>query len=157
LNTLELGVGHNPHTLSTDTWHDRIKHSPYIDEAWDLNELPWPWKDDLYDKIVAVDVFEHLTLEIPQWLDECWRVLTPQGVLDMRLPAWDNPLSYRDPTHRKIFHEETFYYWDQRTDLFRDFGSYYFEESNKWWTVSRVNREASDLRFTLVKEPTTSL
>ena len=151
MSTLELGVGRNPKTLPTDTWHDRTKHSPYIDEVWDLDELPWPWKDERYDKIVAVDVFEHLNLEIPQWLDECWRILTPQGVLDMRLPAWDNPLSYRDPTHRRVFHEETFYYWDPRTDLFRDFGSFYFEESDRWWQVSRVNREASDLRFTLVK------
>jgi len=154
---LELGVGRHPVTIPPVVWHDRIKHSDHIDVAWDLEEFPWPWKDEEFEKIVAVDVFEHLALETPQWLDECWRILEPQGVLDMRLPAWDNPLSYRDPTHRRVFHEETFYYWDKRTDLFRDFGSYYFEESDKWWRCERIMREHTDLRFTLVKEPPSSL
>jgi hypothetical protein len=150
---LELGVGANPATNHEGSiWHDRITHSDYIDIAWDLNKLPWPWDSESIAQIVAVDVMEHLELQPQEWLDEAWRILVPQGLITMRLPAWDNPLSYRDPTHRRVFHEESFYYWDKRTDLYQDYGRYYFAESDKWWHVMRPEREYIDIRFTLVKD-----
>lgn len=96
---IELGAGANPHPLA-NVHHDRIVHSEWIDFAHDLTVFPWPFGDQAYGGIVAIDVFEHLKgVDIPQWLDECWRILMPGGFLMMRLPAWDNPLSYRDPTH----------------------------------------------------------
>lgn len=147
---LELGSGNHPSPQAT-VRHDRIQHSPHIDTAFDLEVLPWPLDDESWDIVLATDVFEHLRLDIPQWLDECWRILKPGGQLNMRLPAWDNPLSYRDPTHRKVFHHESFYYWDPESHLWNDFGRYYFAESNRWWTVVNVVREVDDWRYLLTK------
>lgn len=148
---LELGAGANPHPLAT-LHHDRIIHSEWIDFAHDLTVFPWPWEDDSLDGIVAIDVFEHLPhIEITTWLDECHRTLKAGGFLMMRLPAWDNPLSWRDPTHYRVFHEQTFDYWDPNRELWNNFGRYYFQEAARWWEVKQVFREANDFRYDLEK------
>lgn len=184
---LELGCGMSP--TPGYVHHDRIKHSPHVDLAWDLRRYPWPfvpsgdtvaitdvgtefmqalWKygsgsvawpafkppvDEcaFLDEILSLDVFEHLSVEIEPWLDECWRLLCPDGRLVMRLPCWDNPLSYRDPTHLRMFHVDTFRYWDPDHDLNKFFGALYFAESAKWWKVEDVVRENGDWRYTLTK------
>jgi len=150
-DVLELGAGAQPDPRAA-VHHDRIVHSDWIDLAHDLTEFPWPWGDGSLDGIIAVDVFEHLRhLDVPEWLDECWRILKPGGILLMRLPAWDNPVSYRDPTHYRVFHQQTFSYWDPDSELYELFGRYYFAESARWWSVRQVFREVGDLRFDLEK------
>lgn len=145
---LELGTG----TLVKNgvTHHDRIKHSDHIDVAWDLEKYPWPWQDNEWDEIRAYDVFEHMSADINIWLSELHRILKNGGTLTLRLPSWDNPLSYRDPTHKKVFHEETFDYFDPNKALYREFGRFY------WDTVPLFNvifngRENNDLLFTMIK------
>ena len=148
---LELGAGADPHPRAT-IHHDRIIHSDWIDVAHDLTSFPWPWGDASADAVIAIDVFEHLkNVDVQTWLDECWRILKPTGLLIMRLPAWTNPVSYRDPTHYRVFHEESFSYWDPDHDLYELFGRYYFLESDRWWKVRRAFREFEDLRFDLEK------
>lgn len=149
---LELGCGANP--SDGYTHHDRWKHSPHVDLAFDLEQLPWPLGDESCSEIRAIDVFEHLRLEVQQWLDECWRVLVPGGKLEMRLPAWDNPLSWRDPTHRRVFHQESLLYWcpNHHGTLHRDFGRYYFgRDYNKWWRFHNVKRDHGDFLYTLYR------
>jgi methyltransferase family protein len=145
---LNLGCGVNP--IPNAVNHDRIRHDDWVDISCDLDQLPWPWDDDEFETIVALDVMEHLELEIETWLDECWRILIPSGELKLRLPAFDNPLSYRDPTHNKVFHPETFFYWDPTHELWENYGRYYWD-SKHWWDVSYEGRDNGDLRFTLVK------
>ena len=149
MTVLELGAGANPLPLA-DVHHDKETHEGYIDIAWDLDVLPWPWENEEFEIVWAVDVMEHLKVDVNVWLGECWRILQPGGLLEMRVPAWDHPLSYRDPTHQRVFHEESFFYWDPRTNLWQDFGRYYFPEG-RWWNVRDHFMEANDLRFTLVK------
>ena len=154
---LDLGCGSDPRSGWVN--HDRTGHAPYVAVAHDLNALPWPWPDASADEISALDVMEHLKLDVQQWLDECWRILRPNRSLYLRVPAWDNPVSYRDPTHRRVFHEETFDYWDRRSSLWLGYGRFYFAESNRWWRVERVERcnparpeWPGDLCFRLVKD-----
>ena len=153
MRILELGAGNNP---SADmVHHDRVRHAPHIDVAWDLDVVPWPWDDEEWFGVWAMDVMEHLKLDVAEWLDECWRILEPHGKLHLRLPAFDNPDSFRDPTHRRVFHPETFDYWDPETELWQEFGSYYFADSDRWWIVEGVWRQddiiSGDFRFDLRK------
>jgi len=152
-STLNLGCGDRPEVGATN--HDRIEHSPWIDVVWDLDKLPWPWADEEWDKVQAYDVMEHLHLEVNEWLEECWRILKPGGKLELRLPAFDNHLSYRDPTHRRVFHPESFFYWDPGHQLWEHFGRYYWD-AKCWWDVSFVGRESDDLRFDLFKQQVAS-
>lgn len=150
MKTLQLGCGVRP--IEGATNHDRTKHDEWVDIAHDLDVLPWPFADGEVEKIIALDVMEHLRLDVQEWLDECWRILQPDGMLVLRLPAWDNPVSYRDPTHRKVFHHETFDYWYKEKQLHKDYGYFYFGESGKWWTLETVERtNGGDLGFILRK------
>lgn len=152
---LDLGCGNRPMVAPGWVYHDRWQHSPHVHVAHDLEVLPWPWENESVIELRAFDVFEHLRLEVQQWLDECYRVLrSGDGLLDMRLPAWDNPYSYRDPTHRRVFHPESFHYWCPNAPgtVWRDFGCYYFGKSyDKWWSLVSVTRDEKDLRFRLRK------
>jgi len=142
---LELGCGVRPTPGALH--HDRIAHSAHVDVAHDLDTLPWPWPDGSFDEIIAFDVLEHLKLEVAQWLDEAWRILCPGGQLRLRLPAFDNPVSFRDPTHQRLFHEETFYYWQPGHPLHENYGRFYFAESGRWWDVTHVARVNPDSRY----------
>jgi hypothetical protein len=166
---LELGCGRSP--TPGYVHHDRTRHSDFVDVAFDLREYPWPIAgrryepaldvfkhlaglplDEPLDELLALDVFEHLGAEVAPWLDECWRVLRPGGLLDMRLPAADNLVSYRDPTHYRVFHEQTFCYWDPAHELHQQFGMLYeLGDRPRLWTVAKAYRENGDWRFNLVK------
>ena len=141
---LELGAGMTPRENAVN--HDRIKHSNHIDVAWGLEVYPWPWQDEEWDEIRANDVFEHMSADIHTWLSELHRILKKGGILRLRLPAWDNHLSYRDPTHKKVFHEETFDYFDPEKALYKEFGRYYWDVVPTFM-VNYVGRENNDLVF----------
>ena len=152
---LELGCGRHP--TPGYTHHDRWAHAPWVDVAWDLNVVPWPWSDGSVRDVLALDVLEHLTLDVQDWLAELWRILAPEGLAVLRLPAYDNPVSWRDPTHRRVFHEETFDFWDRDKPLWQHYGCVYFPDG-PWFSVqavSRVNFDprygVGDLRFVLAK------
>lgn len=151
MSTLQLGCGIRP--LEGAINHDLEKHSDFVDVVWDLNEMPWPWQDEEFDKIIALDVMEHVKTEVYEWLDECWRILQPDGLLVLRLPAWDHENSHIDPTHRRLFHEHTFDYWDRRTSYFDNYGKFYFPQ-NKWWTVESVERRdnSSNIGYVLKRQ-----
>jgi predicted SAM-dependent methyltransferase len=157
---LHLGCGIRPiasvEGFDTIVNHDKVKHHDYVDVAHNLDVLPWPFEDASFDQITALDVMEHLKVDVQVWLDECWRILKPDGQLMLRLPAWDNPVSYRDPTHQRVWHPEGFHYWDKRMQLHKDYGSFYFADSNRWWEIERVERinpatPTGDLAFVLRK------
>jgi hypothetical protein len=153
---IELGSGRNP-TPGYDLHHDRWAHSPHIDLTFDLEVTPWPIADGSVEDLLALDVFEHLNCDVRVWLDECYRVLRLDGTLTMRLPAWDNPLSYRDPTHRRVFHEQSLLYWcpSDAGNVWQEFGQYYFGSGYRnWWRQVSVVRQHRDLRYTLVKDLT---
>lgn len=148
MKILELGSGSVP--IEGAVHHDRIIHSDWIDVAHDLDILPWIWENNEWDQIYSIDVFEHLNIEIIQWISECHRILKPGGVLIMRLPAWDHELSYRDPTHKKVFHPETFDYFDPEKELYKLFGRYYWDNTPEF-TVKYLGRENNDLKYELRK------
>ena len=176
---LELGCGKVPNDGYTH--HDRIQHEPFVDLAWDLRKLPWPFvpatRDGqptvqlldvvdptlvsetvlpfaFLDEILALDVFEHVFFEIRPWLNECWRLLKPGGLLDIRLPNAANPLSWRDPTHLRFGYDpETFSYFDPDSDLWKFYGSIYYAEDERWWKVESVTVQNRDWRYRLRKRP----
>lgn len=137
MTVLQLGCGIRP--LEGALNHDKTKHSDFVDVVWDLDVTPWLWADNAFDKVIALDVMEHLRIEVSEWLDECWRILIPGGLLVLRLPAWDHENSHIDPTHRRLFHPRTFEYWDKRKELYASYGAVTYGKANKWWTIERVD------------------
>lgn len=147
--TLQLGCGDLAMPGAVN--HDLYKHADHIDVEHDLENFPWPWSDESFDRIVAIDVFEHLAAEVQQWLDECWRILTPGGLLELRVPYYAHENAFTDPTHKRFFAPKTFDYWDRNKPMHIDFGKYYFGRSNKWWRVHLIKHDGNML-FNLYKD-----
>jgi SAM-dependent methyltransferase len=150
MSTLNIGCGMHP--LKGAINHDFVKHDDWVDVAHDLEVLPWPWADNEFDKVIANDVMEHLrpwVCDLHEWLNELWRIIVPGGSLCLHLPAWNVMESYRDPTHRRVFTEETFDYWDRSKMLHQQFGRYYkgLVEYQRWWKVESVQRDYPEQRY----------
>lgn len=131
LDTLNLGAGKRP--LKGAVNHDRRLDParPWITVAHDLNERPWPWQAESFDRIVARAVLEHLNIDLVQSLDECWRLLRPQGTLYIKLPFWMSELAHSDPTHRWFFTLRSFDQFDPARRRGREYDFY----TDRHWKI----------------------
>ena len=142
MDVLNLGCGNKP--IEGAVNHDRIKHRKYVDVAHDLNELPWPWADESFDRIVALAVLEHVEPDLVATLDECWRILRKGGRVQLKLPYWNSEISHRDPTHRWFFSMGSF---DQFDPDRRRGKEYTFYTDRKWRIVKgpKMNNAKSSI------------
>lgn len=85
-----------------------------IQVVHDLDVFPWPFEDQSFDTIVALDVFEHL-IYFTRTMDECWRLLIPEGILIIQGPLAGSWSHYHDPTHRRGFLPDSFEMFDRST------------------------------------------
>lgn len=97
---------------------------PGIDVVHDLDVFPWPFADGTASEILGWDVYEHVTWPL-EFMGECWRILRQDGTLTLHTSHWQNPDSYRDPTHKRFLTEESFDYWIPDTYLHRRYGAAY--------------------------------
>jgi len=128
---LNLGCG----TDLRDGWinHDKVKHTKHI-HPHDLNILPWPWKENSFERVDAISVFEHLQITLIEALDECWRIIAPGGLLHIKYPLLGSPFIHDDPTHR--------WFWSELVTDFVIKGTKYekscpFYTNRKWKLVTR--------------------
>lgn len=148
MDILNLGAGNL--LIEGAVNHDQVKHRPEIDVVWDLNELPWPWKDESFDLVVAKSVLEHLRMDLFRSMDECWRILHPEGKVYLKIPYWRHNTSYGDPSHHGRFSLETPQFFDPETKLGR---AYQFYPHRKWKIIKGplLNKSKSSIHCTLQK------
>lgn len=82
---------------------------PGIDKVMDLNER-WDFPDNYADRIIAVDLVEHLKDNI-HTMNEAWRVLKPNGVFEVLVPSTDGRGWSQDPTHVSFWNGNSFFYY----------------------------------------------
>lgn len=112
---LNLGAGNKVIAGASVVNHDRLAHRPEINCVWDLNILPWPWRDNAFELVVACAVLEHLRITLLESMGECWRVLRPGGVVRVKVPFWNSDNTYSDPTHYWAFSPAVFDMFDPAT------------------------------------------
>ena len=130
-NHLNLGCGND----IRKGWinHDLLRHTKHI-KPWDLNNTPWPWKDNTMTVIDAISVFEHLKLTLIETLNECWRILTPNGLLHIKYPLDKSCFIREDPTHRWFWGEFVTDFVDPTTKYGK--GALYYTPF-KWKIIDR--------------------
>lgn len=118
---LNLGAGMSPieNAINLD-----VVDLPGIQMVWDLNRLPWPFIPNEFDIIVARAVLEHLDLSLLRSFDECWRILRPGGILEVKLPYWEHEHTWDDPTHKRGYTLTTFDFFDDSTWNGKTYGYY---------------------------------
>lgn len=92
-DVLNLGCGDDQPPTS---WNVDAVASVGPDEIHDLNDVPWPWPDESFERIRASHVLEHLD-DAEAALGECERVLEPGGRLVTHWPMGADARA--DPDH----------------------------------------------------------
>lgn len=147
---INLGAGSEPTSewVNVD-WIDQEG----IDVVHNLLEFPWPFDDGVADEIKAIDVLEHMPNYTPnneatsvKFIEECHRILGPNGQLVVQVPHWNSPNMWIDPTHVRGFDPKSFDYFDPETDFGRWYGYY----SDKKFKVSS-NEDNGNVTFIMVK------
>jgi ubiquinone/menaquinone biosynthesis C-methylase UbiE len=135
MGKLNLAAGNRLFPAS-EGWinHDRWAHRPEITATHDLEEMPWPWADDSFDEVYAFDIIEHV-LHPVRFMEEIWRVCQEGAKVTVHT-AWAGPQAgarevWRDPTHRRPFHEMSMHYFDPVN------GGYWHSNYGKFYTPAR--------------------
>lgn len=130
MTALNLGAGNR--IISGAVNHDLVRHREEIDVVWDLNNLPWPWRDNQFEFICARSIFEHLNISLLQAVDECWRIILPNGRAEIKLPYWNHEETWNDPTHRRGYGLGIFDVFDPAREKGQNHGFY---TERKWHVV----------------------
>ena len=106
---LSLGAG-------TDIKEDYLNldsvNLPGIDIIHNLNNFPWPFPDNLFDEVYCSHILEHLE-DLPKTMQEIKRICKPRARIKIMAPHFSCGVSYRDPTHKRLF---SYFTWDYFTD-----------------------------------------
>ena len=73
-------------------------------------EYGLPFRNDSIDEIIASHVIEHLpdTIFI---MNEIWRVCKHNAIVNIIVPHQASTMAFADPTHKRVFNEESFKYF----------------------------------------------
>lgn len=131
--TLDLGCGDNKR--DADAVGVDIRDYPAVDVVADIED-GLPFDDGRFERVLAYSVLEHVD-DLPRVMSEIHRVLQPGGVLEGKVPYWEDRTAHIDPTHVRGFDTRTFDYWDSTTRL----GALdYFDAEFRIESVRRVRR-----------------
>ena len=98
---LKLNLGSGPNKLDGYINVDK-ERSAEPDVVWDLETCPWPFQSSSVDEIRASHVLEHLGQATPIFLkvmQELYRVLVPNGTVEIKVPHPRSDSYLGDPTH----------------------------------------------------------
>ena len=80
------------------------------DVIHDLNDLPYPFSDDEFDRVVGRHIIEHVH-EPMAVMTELHRITKPSGIISLVVPHWTNPDFPADLTHRNHLNSYSFQYF----------------------------------------------
>lgn len=81
------------------------------DVLMDIETFPWPFEDDSFDHILMKHVLEHVGQGFADFrlvMRELYRVLKPEGTLEIHVPHFKHDSYWSDPTHVRGFTALTF-------------------------------------------------
>ena len=85
----------------------------------DLNMLPYPFDDDMFDEIHVYEVLEHCGTQgdyrfFFNQFEELHRLLKPGGYLVGTCPNWDGAWAWGDPGHTRVISPESLIFLSQK-------------------------------------------
>jgi len=100
--SLNLGSGKDYKSIHNG-WINVDNNKKYdADIYYDLNNLPYPFKDEQFECIYCAHILEHLD-DLFKTLKELYRILQPNGVIHIRVPHFSNGNGYNDLSHKRFF------------------------------------------------------
>lgn len=77
---------------------------------WDLNESPYPFKDDVATEVIAENILEHLD-DITKTMKEIYRISKDKAVIYIDVPYYKSAAAFTNPTHYRFFAWNTLDYY----------------------------------------------
>lgn len=78
-----------------------------VDMVYDLNKMPYPFKDSYFEEILMQDILEHL--EDPySIMKEIWRISKKNAIVKIRVPHFSSNNVWSDIQHKRGYSSETF-------------------------------------------------
>lgn len=142
--SLDLGCGlHKDADIGMDAYA-----VPGVDVVHNALDVPWPFSDASFDRVVSHQFLEHLpptgsagSDPLFTVFDEVWRILKPGGVFAFDVPHFKGDQAYNDPTHRRSIDDRYF----TRFYTPDEYNPYY---PRKMWVLKSFRIERSyGLRF----------
>lgn len=87
----------------------------FSDLSFDLEKVPYPFKDNSIEKILAENVMEHL-INFEQALDELHRILKPAGVIEILVPHFSSFHGIGVVQHKRVFYYDSLSYCDVKKE-----------------------------------------
>lgn len=99
--SLNLGCGID---IRENSWNVDVEPLDGVDEVVDLNQTPWPWRDEEFKIVRAQHILEHLD-EPLSVLSEIVRILQDDGWLHLHYPIGHT--RFEDPQHKHFWNYHT--------------------------------------------------
>lgn len=78
------------------------------DKVFDFNVFPYPFKDNTFDFVLAIDILEHL--EKPEEvMRELHRICKNNAIIRIKVPYYNSHSAYNGIEHIHFFNETTIY------------------------------------------------
>lgn len=94
-----------------------------VDIIHNLNIYPWPFEDNSVDEIYCSHYIEHIPHNIGnlkdkrdgliQFMDEVYRILKPNGKINLIAPYYKSQRAFGDPTHCRYVGDLSFPYYNK--------------------------------------------
>lgn len=68
------------------------------DVVCDLNHFPWPFRNDSFERIVCMDILEHIQ-DLMRAMSEIHRIGKPDCIVEIATPHFSCRNAFTDPTH----------------------------------------------------------
>lgn len=85
---------------------DKVKREG-VDVKWDLNEYPYPFKNNSTELIIAYDIIEHLDKPY-EFIKECYRICKNKAKIKIITAHFSSRNSWADITHVRPFSIRSF-------------------------------------------------
>jgi SAM-dependent methyltransferase len=108
-----LDVGCGPTKREHSIGIDKVASSA-ADVLHDLNQFPYPFSDNSFEKIFADNVIEHLD-DVIKVMIELHRIAMPDAVVSITVPFFAHRNAFTDPTHKHFFGIHSFDYFFKGT------------------------------------------
>ncbi|MEQ1877296.1 MAG: methyltransferase domain-containing protein [Bdellovibrionia bacterium] len=118
LSVLHLGCGRKKEIGAFGV--DLVKF-PEVDLVHDLDSFPYPMKSDSFEKVLAIDVLEHVG-NLVGAVDEIYRVCRDGAEVHITGPYATSMDRHHDPTHKRGFTRLTFDYFIEGSEHFQRYG-----------------------------------
>jgi len=73
-----------------------------VDEVWDLNIFPYPFKDESAEEILCISTLQ-IVKNVIKVVEEFHRILKPGGLLFINVPHFTGTNLWKDLSHRRGF------------------------------------------------------